>query len=82
MASHLQQAPPTAEELAEFRANPVHWNWYGSYSCAADPRLVVRDRRGLGWTLNMAHPRANLVMGLTVAAILGGLLLVGLYAAR
>lgn len=82
MASHLRQASPTAQQLAEFRANPVNWTRYGSYSCPADPRLLVRDRLELGWTLNMAHPRATLVMGLTVIATLGVVLLLGLYVAR
>jgi uncharacterized membrane protein len=82
MVSELQQASPTAQQLAEFRANPVNWTRFGSYSCAADPRLMVRDRLELGWTLNMAHPRANVVMGLIVMATLGVVLLLGLYVAR
>jgi len=50
------------ETLERLRSDPAHWTWYGSYQCAADPRLMVRDRLGLGWTLNMAHRRAQLVM--------------------
>jgi uncharacterized membrane protein len=46
-------------ELAELRANPANWSRFGIYRCAADPRFMVRDRLGLGWTLNMAHPRAQ-----------------------
>ena len=52
---------PDARDLEQLRTNPANWAWYGAYRCALDPRLFVRDRIGLGWSLNEAHPRANRV---------------------
>ena len=79
MASQLQQASPTPQELAELRSNPAHWTRFGTYSCAADPRLMVRDRLELGWTLNMAHPRAQTAIWSVLLAVVAMLtLLLGL----
>ncbi|MHB1313748.1 MAG: DUF5808 domain-containing protein [Gemmatimonadaceae bacterium] len=52
----------TPDELKRLWAEPSHWNRDGSYQCAADPRLMVPKRHGGGWTLNMAHPRAQAVI--------------------
>jgi uncharacterized membrane protein len=62
-----------ALSLEKLRANPEHWNVDGSYNCAEDPRLIVRDRANVGWTLNMAHRRARLLIWSTIAAIIVGL---------
>ena len=62
MPSQWLEGAPNAEQLEAFRTDPRHWNRGVIYSCAFDPRLMVRDRLGLGWTLNMAHPRASMVI--------------------
>ena len=47
-------------------SDPRHWRggWLHIYANRDDPRLWVPKRRpGLGWTLNMKHPKARLVLG-------------------
>lgn len=39
-----------------------HWDRLGSYRCAADPRLMVPQRGGLGWTVNMGHRHAQALL--------------------
>jgi len=39
--------------------DPAHWGRFGVYSWAADSRLLVPVRGGLGWTVNMAHRHAQ-----------------------
>jgi uncharacterized membrane protein len=51
--------------------NPL--NWSGGplplYFCRADPRLwVSKPRPGLGWTLNLGHKYAGLVLLLMLIA--------------
>lgn len=54
--------------------DPARWNRWGSYTCAEDPRLMVRQR-GAGWTLNMGHPKAQVVLwgflGVVIAFLVG-----------
>jgi uncharacterized membrane protein len=72
-----RKASSNVERLDQLWNDPVHWNRDGSYKCAADPRLLVRARRGVGLTLNMSHPRANFAMLLIVVfvvCILGGVI--------
>ncbi len=40
----------------EVKPNP--WKFGVIYVNPDDPRLIVRQRTGLGWTLNMARPAA------------------------
>ena len=62
----------TAVDLDRLWSMPAHWHWSGSYRCGEDPRLMVRARQGMGWTLNMAHPRAQpLIWGILVCVIAG-----------
>ena len=56
-------------ELRVLWNDPAHWNRDGSYNCAGDPRLFVPKRNGGGWTLNMAHPRAQLTIWLLLLGI-------------
>ncbi|HEY8446479.1 MAG TPA: DUF5808 domain-containing protein [Thermomicrobiales bacterium] len=54
-----------SEIVHEVKSNP--WKLGVIYADPDDPRLVVPHRIGLGWTLNMAQPKAWLI----VAGILG-----------
>jgi uncharacterized membrane protein len=77
MPSHWIQGAPTPQQLEEFRVDPRHWSRFGIYTCPLDPRLMVRGRLGLSWTLNMAHPKAQMVIWSVLAGtiILAGLLI-------
>jgi uncharacterized membrane protein len=63
-------------------ANPDHWDRLGSYSCPDDPRLFVRDRARVGWTLNMAHRRAQMVIWVFLLAVIGFVTLMAVAAGR
>lgn len=43
-----------------------HWKWGVVYSNPDDPRLMVENRMGVGWTFNMARPAAKLTMTLLI----------------
>jgi uncharacterized membrane protein len=72
----------TAEDQDRLWADPGNWNPDGSYRCAADPRFLVPHQRGMGWTLNMEHPRAGMFMVGVVFAAVGIVFVVGLVAIR
>jgi uncharacterized membrane protein len=65
------------DELDRLWSDARHWERFGVYRCAADRRLLVPQRGGKGWTVNMGHPRAQatlwgfvvLVSGVVVALI-------------
>jgi hypothetical protein len=58
----------TREELEACRNDPDNQKW-GLYHCKADPRVIVPKRiKGLGWTINFAHPSA-IPVGLLMLAI-------------
>lgn len=38
------------------RLDPRNWKLGVIYSCAEDPRVIVRQRLPLGWTWNFANP--------------------------
>ena len=42
-------------ELDRLWSDPAHWTRGGLYRCAADPRLMVLKRVGVGYTINIAH---------------------------
>ena len=53
-------------------SDPRHWRggWLGFYVNPDDPRLwVPKKRPGIGWTLNLKHRRAPLVLGALALAI-------------
>lgn len=52
-------------------SDPANWKWGLLYRAAADPRLIVKKRDGLGWTLNFASPRAYLLLGANVIVGIG-----------
>lgn len=58
-----------SEVIHEVKPNP--WKLGIIYVNPDDPRLIVRQRTGLGWTLNMARPAAwAIVMGLVALWLL------------
>jgi uncharacterized membrane protein len=56
------------EIVHEVKANP--WKLGVIYFDPDDRRLIVRQRTGLGWTLNMAKPIAWVVVFVVVAIFL------------
>ena len=47
------------KDLERLWSDPANWTRVGFYRCAEDPRWWVRKRDpGVGWTINVAHPRA------------------------
>ena len=57
---------------------PRHWRggWLHIYANRDDPRLWVPKRRpGIGWTLNLLHPRARLVLGALGVFVAGALVI-------
>ena len=63
----LAVSPRTRDQLWR---DPQHWDRLSVYRCPADPRLLVPARRGLGWTVNMAHRRAQLALWGVLGAVL------------
>jgi len=53
----------STEELEKLWQDSTHWSG-AYYRCPEDPRLVVPRRKGVGWTINLGHPkgRASLTM--------------------
>jgi uncharacterized membrane protein len=72
----------TNDEQERLWNDPGNWNADGSYRCAADRRLLVKNQLGFGWTLNMAHPRARGFMLGVVLLALGFVTVVGIVAIR
>ena len=69
-----------SDNLYSLWRNPSHWDRYGSYRCADDPRLFVNKLNGFGWTLNMAHPRAQVTIWLLLLVVVAFVLAVGFWA--
>ena len=63
--------------LSDHWQNAANWNGDGSYRCAEDPRLVVPKRNGVGWTINVAHRRAQAVMWLLLLAAVALVAVIG-----
>jgi hypothetical protein len=58
------------DQLETLRSDPANWTPSGFYRCAADPRLMVERRIGIGYTINIAHHRSWLIfVGLIVVAL-------------
>ena len=72
----------TREELDALWKDPAHWNRDTSYKCATDPRLMVAKRDGGGWTLNMAHPKAQLASWSLLMAIVALVVVLGFVVSR
>ena len=56
--------------LERLWADDSHWRACSIYSCKDDPRLVVPKRNGKwgGWTMNIAHRSAWLLLAATIVA--------------
>lgn len=66
----------TAQEtLDRLWSDPVNWTQSGVYRCAADPRLMVLKREGVGYTINTAHPWSWALLGCLVVVSLAPLFL-------
>jgi uncharacterized membrane protein len=68
--------------LREHWTNPDNWDRLGSYYCVDDPRLLVRDRARLGWTLNMGHRHVQRAIWVFLAAVILAVAAVGVAAGR
>lgn len=68
----IARAPRVAPAVAQ--------DWRGGlfYANAADPRLIVPKRSGLGWTFNFSRPAAWVLMAVLVLGPLGFVALVAL----
>lgn len=61
-----------AADLDTLHADPKHWHLLFFYFSSADPRIVVKKRIGIGWTLNFARPMAvPFLVGLLAAFYAG-----------
>jgi len=58
---------PTPDQLGSIRrtGNGV------CYTGRSPVRLIVKKRNGLGWTLNFASPRANMLLGANILVGIG-----------
>jgi hypothetical protein len=67
-----------AGTLERLWSDPKHWRALGIYSCKEDPRLIVPKKvKALGWTMNVAHASAWLVLtavvvGMAIPAVVFG----------
>ena len=64
-----------SSELDRLWSDPAHWTRGGLYRCAADPRLMVLKRVGVGYTINVAHQRSWFVLIGLLAVTLAPLIL-------
>jgi hypothetical protein len=63
------------DALDRLWSDPANWTRGGLYRCAADPRLMVLNRIGVGYTINIAHQRSWLVLGGLLAVAMAPLVL-------
>ena len=60
----------TTRRPEELRRDPDNWHWGIFYSCADDPRVIVRNRFVFGWTWNFGHARVFPTMAfITILAV-------------
>ena len=52
------------------RIDPANWRLGLVYVCADDPRVVVRQRHGLGWTWNFGHRYVVPAIGIAILLFL------------
>jgi len=61
-----------ATDLEALRLDPKHWHLLLFYFAPTDPRIMVKKRFGIGWTLNFARPLAiPFLAGLITAFYIG-----------
>lgn len=70
-----------SDELESLTGDPAHWH-RGSYRCADDPRLFVPNPAGFGWTLNMAHAKAQVATWSLLAGVVAFVTIVGWWVTR
>lgn len=58
----------STEELEKLWQDSDHWSG-AYYRCPEDPRLIVPKRKGVGWTINLGHPKGK--ASLTMLVICG-----------
>ena len=63
------------QQAEALRNDPKHWTIGIIYFCREDPRPLVRNRVGLGWTWNFGSPLALPVMAVSVLIFLLPMLL-------
>lgn len=52
-----------------------HWKWLGSiYANPEDPALIVPDRYGFVWTINIANPLGKIIIAATIAVLVTAIL--------
>jgi uncharacterized membrane protein len=61
---------PFGEITHEIKTNP--WKLGVIYVDAADNRLIVRQRSGLGWTLNFGRPLSWVILAAFLGIVLVG----------
>jgi uncharacterized membrane protein len=64
-------------ETATDRTSDQHWTLGVLYINRDDPALMVEQRFGIGWTLNLGNPRALLILG-TLAALTAGFIILSI----
>ena len=61
--SRRDQDRITREQAQALWSDSRHWGLWIIYSCREDPRVIVRNRLGVGWTWNFGHPWVFPTMG-------------------
>lgn len=56
--------------MLHWDTDPAHWQGFILYYNPEEPRLFVRNRTGLGFTLNFAKPVAWAITLTTIAALI------------
>jgi len=67
----MKKSPLEVDALNALHENPDHWHLIFFYFAAEDPRIVVKKRHGVGWTLNFARPAAIPFLVALIAAAYG-----------
>lgn len=57
----------SSEELEKLWQDSDHWSG-PYYRCPEDPRLVVPKRKGVGWTINLGHPKGKASLAMLVTS--------------
>lgn len=55
----------STEELEKLWKDSDHWSG-AYYRCPEDPRLIVPKRKGIGWTINLGHPKGKASLAMLV----------------
>lgn len=58
-----------ADDLIALHGNPDNWHLVFFYFAPDDPRIVVKKRLGIGWTINFARPMAIPFLAALIASV-------------